>query len=149
MTGVTSSTIFSNSWQVMFDFLEAQLTDPSSRSAKWIYGGFPDSRIDDKTAYPLIVLNPVVVMPQKLTFSKRKNLVRFSIDIYTTNPNHLDSIADEIIYDVEHNINTFHTNHLWKTNSDPTTSYPSALPRAGFNVKHRAVNFEFMFTCAR
>ena len=140
---VSKTTIFSQAWQTVFNLLNSNLTNPHG-SGKWIYASFPDAYIDDKDAYPLVVINSPVISQKALTFGKGFTTIRIPIAIFTTKAKDLDTISDEIIYDMDNNINTLRSAGLHNKRIFGGGT-PTLFTRSGFNVHNRLMTFEFEY----
>ena len=96
MADITTSGIFSTAWMRIYTTVDT-VTDPDGKS-KWIYSAFPIKLIDNESAYPLVVINPVDTSLDPLTFTDLKEgPMDVSIEVYTTSAKEIDSISDDIV----------------------------------------------------
>ena len=101
---VSTDTLFEDTWNNLFDLLKDGLVDPDARvnpngrSAVWIYAAFPTTEIDKKTAYPLVVINPVDVVTHEFTTIEEDAVTMVvDIEVYSTGKSkQVDSLCDSI-----------------------------------------------------
>ena len=84
----------------MLTYLRDNLTDPASRTLgsgyNWIYKTPPDSDIISTIRYPFVITNiPSISSVDRGIISQRYKVL-YSINAYSTNPAHLDSIVSEL-----------------------------------------------------
>jgi hypothetical protein len=108
---LSKSTLFSEAWNTFYYLISGNITDPSARSKKWVSAGFPDvrNRTEGLTAayFPWVVINSIEPTSKVITHGNSNNQVDFDIrvDVWATNSNHLDSVADDIYDAVSANRN--------------------------------------------
>ncbi len=97
---VTNSTIRTEVWNEVYTFINADVSDPESRSAKWIFGAFPNPD-DSFVGYPIIIIDPVKksnVSNVKTMGSSGvyKKVIDVEITIYAVKSAQIDSLSDSI-----------------------------------------------------
>jgi len=142
-TTVTRSNFFTALWNNVFETLNDNLTDPSSRGTKWIFASFPYKLINDKSAYPFVVIEPVnITSSEDITLTKELTTVNISITIYAVDPNHLDSIGSDILNQMFSADGTFHTYNM-KVIDVNNSTYTHAVKSKSFRVHARTITFSF------
>ena len=137
---IQNSAAYSQAWHKFFATITT-LTDPGGKT-KWVYATFPNKKISDKQDYPLVVISPVEIEYEPLTF---KNLKRGSLSVtiivYSTSASQLDTLSDQIAEKMEDNDSEFTMSGITAirmTNS--SNDYP---PRDKFGVHNKAFTYEF------
>jgi len=143
---VTLAALFSNTWQNVFDLINANVTDPASRGTKWIYAGFPYSKIDNSDAYPLIVIENVTSSGfdiLTMSYNAKTIVLSIAIDVYSTKSSELDTICDSIVNAMDSNSSTLFSNKL--NNMRLASSSYEAIEREAIKIHHRSLVYEFEF----
>ena len=117
-TPITKSTVFPASWNLIYAVLKAGLTDPSSRgdNDKWLFSSFPDNRGYGSTwKYPIIIIEPVNISFRKIVVdgSKRKEVHKFTFNIYSKSAANIDMISSDLINVLESTCATIRSNGLY------------------------------------
>ena len=138
---VSQSTIFSKTFETIYDLLNANLTDPKSRS-RWIYSSFPDKDLTNKDDYPVVIVDKAGISASPITF-KDLNFVDVTIpvDVFSTSSSELDSISDAIYDEMEDNIATLHSNGL--KHKTIMSSIEDTLIKEGLKIHMKTINFQF------
>ena len=91
MVTIVSSTLRSNIWETIYDTLTAAKLLSSTVTVTSAY-------IDDDSAFPQVVINPVDVEKNSFTFDRTYSVkdIVILIDIWTTKNKQKDQISDEI-----------------------------------------------------
>jgi len=143
---VSYSNLFSESWQNFFDLVNT-IEDPENRGTKWIYGSFPDARFNDKSAYPLIVIQPAdITAYDYLTMgtSPRKEVtLPIEINIFSLKAEQLDNLTDLVFKKLEDSIGTLFSNNL--KNVEVLRSRYSNFERGGMKVHLKTLVYGFKF----
>jgi len=146
---VSYDKLFSESWQNFFDLIKT-IEDPENRGTKWVYGSFPDARFNDKSAYPIIVIQPVDVSAYDyltLGASPEKEItLPVEINIFSLKAEQLDLLTDAIFKKIEDSMGTLFSNNL--KNVEILRSSYSNVVRGGMKVhlKSLVYGFKFNFT---
>jgi len=121
MTAISSTNIYSASWNNLKAVILAGVTDPRTgkkpSTRKWIYSTFPYPKSLDFKEYPLIVILPAEVTDEAVTLLRtfKDNIFRFEVTVYvprnlslgsTAGADILDSICDELKDDLENSTGT-------------------------------------------
>lgn len=106
---VSTDTLFKDTWNNLFDILNDSLVDPDGRSTKFIYAAFPTTQIDKKTAYPLVVINPVDVVTHEFTTIEEDAVTMVvDIEVYGAGKSEqVNSLCDSIFKIFRDNESTF------------------------------------------
>ncbi len=145
MAAVTNTTIFTASWDNLYTIINSNTTDPDSKT-KWIYTAFPDTKHDTKTAYPLIIINPIRANESEavtLTRGTKVFPLRVVVEIYDDNTAQLDSVVDDVFDAVEANTSTLNTNKLH--NFDLTFSDSETVFRGKTRVHRKTLEWDFEY----
>lgn len=142
---VTSSTIFTESWNSIFNIIQNNVSDPTGKN-RFLYGGFPDKIWDNKSEFPVVVIHPIespgsetIVLPRGTkVFS-----LRSSIEIYSTNTEQLDSMTDDVFNAIESNETTLYENNI--NNFELSSVDADTIERGKFRVHFRRLDWDFEF----
>jgi len=97
---ITDEKVFSQAWHKIFETIKT-ISDPGGKS-KWVFSSFPEKKIDEPEAYPLIVIPLIDVSYDPLTFTAMKRgPLTVTIDVYSTSSSQLDTISDSIVDKME------------------------------------------------
>jgi hypothetical protein len=146
---VAKATMLEDTWDQVFTTVATAVTTPKNNATtKWIFSAFPDSRVDNKSDYPFIIVNPPEVSYENIAFgdSKLATLV-VPIDIYSTANEELDEISDKVKRAVEGALSTWRTAGL--LNPKVTGSVTDTFIRGGgwkIHYKRLNVNIQFYYT---
>lgn len=144
---LTSSTLLQNSWKSMYDLLTDEdngITDPSSRSKKWVFPDFPRRSGSDWPGYPIVTFM-VDTKTEPLAFSKQSRSIdiTFTFTVFSKNrPDYADSIADDIIGTIENHRGTLEAQKLY---TPKVTSSPGTVQTLGENkIFMKTIYVDFM-----
>ena len=146
MGTVSQSTIFSNTFQTIFDLLEENLTDTGSSSnrTKWIYSAYPDKDFDEKNDYPIVVVDPATITADPLTLSDVNEIqINVPIYIYSTSNSELDTISDDVMDELEKGIATLEMNKMF--NKRIISTFTDTVFRGDIKLHMRVISFRFTF----
>lgn len=144
---VTSSTLLQNSWKSMYDLLSDGtngITDPSSRSKKWIFPDYPRREGSDWPGYPIVTFM-VDADTDSFTFSKqsRATTISFTFTVFSKNrPDYADEIADDIIDTIENHRGTLETQKLYRPRVTDTATTVQILGENKIFTKVIYVDFD-------
>jgi hypothetical protein len=137
---IRDSNVFSDTFKVLFAKLNT-ISNPGS-STKWIYSTFPDERISDKKAYPIIVIAPIDVNNTPLTFNTIKGgSMAVVIDIYSTSASQIDSLADSVADTFETYEGDLIASGIGIMKLTGTSS--AFFPRDDLRIHNKTLNYEF------
>ena len=145
MTAVIRETnVFSDLFKNIYSKIST-ISDPGGKS-KWIFSSFPESKIKNKAAYPMLVIAPAEVSFDPLTFKTiKRGPVTITIDVYTVNAAQIDTISDSVANTMKtnedngsFNISGIQTMRLTNTDTD-------AFSVGKFRVHNRTFDYEFDF----
>jgi len=137
---------FTDTWNLIYGKLEDNVVNPGNQT-KFIFSGFPQKLIDKKDAYPIIVISPADVSYDPLTFNTiKRGPARITVDVYATNPNHLDSISDAIVNTFEQEEGNLQISGISVMRLAGTSyvHYDRGAPN-GFRVHNKTINYTFDF----
>ena len=106
MASLTKATVSQAVFENVYDRLKASVTsvtlsDSSTSTIQTYTGAFPDQDIDDKSKYPILVVNSPDLSWEDFTLTKKQVNGTFSIDIFTTKAEASDVFMDAIISSIE------------------------------------------------
>lgn len=143
---ISKATIATDSWQTIFDRLESEVTTVTT-DASVVFtiqtrsSSFPDSQIDTKSSYPILILEPLSLTWENFTLTKKSAKGRFTIDVYCTNSEATDLFLDKVINAIETHRTTLFGLGMYIVQLEDT-SYDSVM-RNGFKVHRRGATFSF------
>ena len=144
---ISKATIESDIWQTIYDRLgsvtSVTLTDATTQTIQTYTGSFPDSEIDTKSSYPILVLNPIDLRWTDYTLTKKQVEGSFSIDIYTTKSESADRFRQAIVESIETYRATLRGLGMDFVNLDGTDN--DSATRGGFKIHRRGARFSFKF----
>ena len=143
MTSVARDTnVFTDAWNAIYGKLSS-ISDPGGKS-KWIYSAFPESEIDKKQAYPLIVISPIEVSADRVTFNGVKSgPLRVIIDIYSTKASELDSLSDQVTETLINNEKNLVVSGVYGLRL--VSSAYSNYSRNALRIHNKSLNYEFTY----
>ena len=95
MASIPNASVHTQAWNKVYSVI-GTVSDPGGKS-KFIYSAFPDEQVEDKNSYPLIVISPVSIKYDPVTFiNVKKGPLSVDIDIYSTSASQLDTLSDSI-----------------------------------------------------
>ena len=136
---ISTSTI----WSTIFNIVSGMsYTHPLGSGHKYVFASFPDTLVEDKTAYPIIVINHVDLTQEEKTYNVMEYVAEVNIDIFTTNSELLDTLTDKVIKEIQSNRDTLEGAGLYR--GLVTSSTTSMVVRSGMKVHMRSLKFEFL-----
>lgn len=105
-TNITKSTLMSTIWQNFYDRMEAEVTTVSITGVGTVtiqnyVSSFPEKKIDTKSDYPFLVVEPPTLSTESLTFGKETVKGNITIEIYTTQAESADKFLTQILDKIE------------------------------------------------
>ena len=149
---ISKSTVITGIWENIYDRLNSGVTSvtlsDSSTSTIQIYtGAFPDSEIDTKTSYPILVVNSPNLSWEDFTLTKKDVIGTFAIDIYTTKAESADLFLDAIIASIEAYRGTLsNTYRVTKVNLESTDSAQEMRGKMKIHMRSCTFGFKYKFT---
>jgi len=139
---IREANVFSDMFILLYSKIST-ITDPGSKN-KWVYGAFPEKLIDNKAAYPLIVITSADVSYAPLTLKNlKRGPVRFGVDVYSTSAEQLDSVSSSVANKMESEEGNFQASGISVIRL--TSSVPEQFSREKFRIHNRSFNYEFDF----
>ncbi len=142
---IVKTALYSGVWQQFFDLINDNVSDPGSRSVKWVFSSEPDALMSTSSAYPLIIVNPIETPNDRpLTFDIRNVSVSLDVDIFALKSEQLDTPLSDSIYDViDDNRDTLYA--LGLKELDLGGSSYNTVERGGLKVHVRTISFDMTF----
>jgi len=149
MVSVSKSTLVENIWKTFYDRIKDQVTSvditgPLTIVVQNYVASFPDSLLNYKQNYPIIVIQTPSLSTEPLTFGKTKLTGTIGIRVYTTQAESADKFLSKIIDAIE----TFKPDlagvNLKNIELDSTDS--DKFERGAIKVHYRKATFSFVFT---
>lgn len=145
---IGKSTILDDVFDTVMDRLRDQVMSVTTNSSdvftvQTYTSSFPDKEIDNKTAYPILILEPADIKWGNHTFTKKKVIGSFTIDIYSTNLEASNLFLDKIIDSIETYRTTFNDLGLFFVQLSDT-NYDN-VQRGGFKIHRRGCTFDFRY----
>lgn len=140
---IPNSSVYTQMWNKVYDIINTNVTDPGGKS-KWIYTAFPEKRIDDEGAYPLVVITPIDLTYDPLTFvDLKEGPLRVTIDVYSRSAEELDTIVEDIANAMDDSDAAFTMSGV--TAISLTGSLYSQHSREKLRVHNRTLEYEFNY----
>ena len=151
MVSVTKATLVSSVWENFYDRLNGDtdvtgvltLSDSKTQTVQTITGSFPDKITEEKSNYPIIVINSPSFDDELFTLTKTQANGRITIDVYATKSEAADKMIDRINDSIETYKGSFADLGLRMINRESVDS-DSAF-RGKIKLHLRSVTFSFLF----
>lgn len=148
MVTISKATILKDVWETIRDRMSSDVTSVTTDASvvftiQTYTSSFPDSRVDDKSSYPILIVNPVSINWEPHTFTKKHAIGSVTVDIYATNSEATDMFLDAIIDSLETYRTTLAGLGVEFFDLDSTDS--DNVIRQAFKVHVRSVTFSFRF----
>ena len=145
---LSKSTIISGVFENIYDRLanvtSVTLSDATTSTIQTRTGAFPDKDIDDKSKYPILVVNSPDISWEEFTLTKKQVNGTFAIDIYTTKSESADLFIDAIINSIEtYRAILSKTYGIGMVNLE-STDYDMVM-REGIKIHMRSCTFSFKY----
>ena len=103
---LTRSTVIQKVFENIYDRLvdnvtSVSITGPVTVTIKTYTNSFPDKPLDEKSDYPILVVNVPSLNWDNFTIKKKTARGTFTVDIYTTSSEAADKFADAISNSIE------------------------------------------------
>lgn len=94
---VDQQTIFPDIFRTFYNLINNYVADPLTRDKQWIFSQFPDEDISEgKIKYPIIIIDPADMSWERLTMTKKWNMIQLQITVYSTSLSQADSLLTQI-----------------------------------------------------
>jgi len=141
MTETDDSVIYSESWQLIYSLILANVTDPITPArTKWIYANFPDEAIEDMSYYPIITISNTKINNINIDTTDRntKTFTTYNeITVYSRKSTELDSISGSITHTLNSNETYFGENAYF--NIYTTTDNDQFTNESGKRIHARTI----------
>lgn len=109
MVTISKSTYISNIWKNFYDILSdatngvktVTLADATSQTIQTYTSSFPDRSTDDRSDYPIIIVNSPKTPEDKFTLGKERVTGTIKIDVYSTKSEASELFLDAIRNKIE------------------------------------------------
>jgi len=148
---ISKSSVISDVFETIYDRLtnvtSVTLSDSSISTIQTRTGAFPDKDIDEKSKYPILVINSPDISWEEFTLTKKTVNGAFVIDIYTTKAESADLFLDAIINSIETYRDTLsHTYGITNVNLESTDYDMAMRGKMKIHRKSCTFNFKYRFT---
>ena len=147
---LSKSTIIQTVWKNIKDRLSDNVTTVTITGSNVITiqtttNSFPDKNADEKSNYPIIVVNSPEMDWDRLTFNKQKVAGAFTVDVYTTQSEAADKFLDAIIDSIETYKDDLKTVGMYATQLESTDTDNLVSGRGAFGLHVRSCTFKFNY----
>jgi len=118
-------------------------SDDSTQTIQTYASSFPDNKIDSKSTYPIVIVNPLDMNWTDFTQTKKQVNGTFTIDVYSTKSESADRFRQAIIEAIETYRETLRGLGMDFVNLDNTLA--DSVNRGGFKVHLRSAIFSWRF----
>lgn len=149
MGTISKSTIIDNIWKEIKDDIAAgvtsvTLTDATTHTIQTYTESFPQTIIDGKSDFPIIIIEPPNISWDEFTLTKKTANGTIRIEVYATKTEAADRFIDSIIDTVETNRDDLRTSGLYFVNLESTDNSEQII--GGIKRVHlRGCNFSFKY----
>lgn len=142
---LTKGSIIQNSWQNCYNIINTHVSDPSSRSIKWVFSAYPDTRKwpSGKDIFPIIVIDSTDISGEHIVFGDNPKNYTFSIpvSVHATRMETIDTLSDTVINTLETYRGSLET---WGMNMYSVDSTPTIHSIIEGNIIHQKnINIRF------
>jgi len=157
MVDIKKATLSSNVWENFYDRIKAQVTSVSNsdctiRNVQTVTSSFPDQEIDNKDAYPIIVIEtPTISWDGPATFSltKKKALISINIEVFDSKSESAEKLLDSVNNAIETYRNDLKDLGLRFVKLDSTDSDEVFRGKIKVHIRRVTWTMEFVFTATR
>lgn len=147
---INKQSVLNDIWKTFKDALTSgvttvTLTDSTTQTIQTYTESFPQSIIDEKSDYPIMIVNPPDLSWEDFTQTKKWANGTITIEIYSTKNEAADLFIDGVIDTVETNRDDFGEENIMFIQLDSTTSDTAVKPGTDIQVHLRTVTFSFRF----
>lgn len=149
MAALTKSTILKETWTNIYDRMVANVTsvtlsDATTSTIKTYTGSFPDKPLDEKTDYPILVVNSPELSWEDFTLTRKEVNGTITIDIFTTKLESADLFLDAITNSIETYRGTLKGSYYMDQVNLESTDYDH-FTRGKMKIHMRSCTFAFKF----
>lgn len=141
MVQISKSSVIENIFKNFYDLVSA-ITGFSTI----VYPAFPDITMDQKSDYPIIIINSPEISWDTLTFGKSLLEGSLTIDIYTTSAKTSDQYTSDISDKIETSKYTLAGVGLRQINLSGTTTDMAEHGKIKVHLKSLTFGYKFYFT---
>jgi len=141
MVQVSKSSVIENIFKNFYDLVSA-ITGFSTI----VYPAFPNITMDQKSDYPIIIINSPEISWDTLTFGKSLLEGSLTIDIYTTSAKTTDQYASDVSDKIETSKYTLAQVGLRQINLSGTTTDMAEHGKIKVHLKSLTFEYKFYFT---
>jgi len=142
-----TQTVFENIYDRLKDNVTVvTLADSSTSTIQTYSSSFPDKPLDDKTDYPILIVNSPNIEWEDFTFTKKRANGSITIDIFTTKAETADKFIDAIIESVETYRADLRGAEMQFVNLESTTKNEFFRGQIKVHIKSVTFTFKFVFT---
>ena len=136
-----ASGLTQSAWQLLHNTVSGTIIDPETRSKKFIFPAFPQSRASNFPGYPIITIDSFDITSRKRSFNKRVYASDTSIALYGTKWKKLEELTGSVIRVLENRSGNFHGSGL--TNMVITSSSTGTDVINGKKVHVKLIGLDF------
>jgi len=131
-------------WDNFFNILKrVEDTQSTARTARWLFGAFPDRIAKKKTDYPIMILKPIDITELPLTPRLTRVIISVKIEVYATKAYDLDLLTQRI-----YNKFDYWNSRLREHNIQPLSTpftITGNLVHSGIRLHYRRLEYRFEF----
>ena len=146
VVSISKASILKDTWETFYDRLSTDVTNITTDASdvftiQTYTSSFPDKVIDNKSSYPILIVNPVNVEWEPFSLTKKWVNGTIELEIYVTNSEAADMFLDAMIESIETYRDTLSDNKMTFVDLDSTDS--DSVMRNGFKLHVRRCVFSF------
>lgn len=148
-SALTKTTLVSESWKNFYDSLVSDVVGESVTDSHNIThnltkatSSFPDTQIDKKSTYPLLVISSPTFSSESFTLDKEQLTGEITIEIWTTNSEAADKFMNKIMNSIETRKDDLADNKIHKITMASMDS--DSAQRDQIKVHVRSVTYSFI-----
>jgi hypothetical protein len=141
MVSVTSG-LTQSAWQLLHDTISGMIIDPESRSKKFIFPSFPQSRASNFPGYPIITIDSFDTTSRKRSFSERVYAMDTSVALYGTKWKKLEELTGSVIRVLEDRSTVLHASGLTNMVITSSSTGPEVINGKKVHVKLMGLDFD-------
>ena len=139
---VSKASVFENIFKNFYDIISA-----ISGFSNIVYPTFPETVLDAKADYPVVVINPPEISWDTFTFGKNMTEGTIAIDVYRTTPKDSDLYASDISDQIETSKTTLAGVGLQMVTLESSTA--NQIPHGKIKVFMQTLIFNYKFTSVK
>jgi len=135
-SGLTTQT-----WKLLHDTVSGLVSDPRTRSKKWIFSAFPDVTKKSFPGYPILIIDSPDTTSNKATFTQSTYKTDSNISLYDTNIARSDALTGSVLRAFKTRNTSIHASGL--TNTIITSSSSETVEVNGKKVHIKLLGLDF------